>query len=570
MASATQDERKSVTGPRKSGATESSPAPAERLPWYRSTLGIALVGSLLMWAALPPLDLWPFAWLAPVPWLLLVRQDHLGGRRPFRALWLAGSAFWLAALYWLTLPHWATSFGWLALSFYLAFYIPVFVGLSRVAVHRLRIPLIVAAPIIWTGLELAKGHLLSGFTMGSLGHTQFRWLAFIQIADVVSGYGIGGLVIFGAACIARMIPWNGSRRAFWPLAPLAAMFAATLAYGYYRLAPVIESTTPSARVALIQGSIDITMKMDPAAAQVIHNNYMDISNRAREAAKNGGGPIDLIVWPETMFRGELISLETGFQPPPDRTLPQIEDHIRAVDGLIADTAHELGANLLLGIARWRLRADGRQDRYNSALFVTPEGRQLSHYDKMHLVMFGEYVPFADMFPFLYRFTPLPGGLQAGQEPQAEQIHSPTRNSDLRFAPNICYESTIPHVIRRQVVELAERGQEPDVLVNLTNDGWFWGSSELDLHLMCAVFRAIECRKPVLIAANTGFSAWIDSNGRIIEQGPRRAEDVIIADVQRDPRHSPYLAIGDLPSAVCLLACCGLAAVGLWDRRRRPQ
>src|SRR5438270_470686 len=146
--------------------------------WFRSTWAIALAGSLLMWAALPPLDWWPLAWVAPVPWLLLVRQERLSGRRPYRALWLAGFVFWLAALYWLTLPHWATSFGWLALSFYLAFYIPVFVGLTRVAVHRLGISLLVAAPIVWTGLELAKGHLLSGFTMGSLGHTQFRFLPF--------------------------------------------------------------------------------------------------------------------------------------------------------------------------------------------------------------------------------------------------------------------------------------------------------------------------------------------------------------------------------------------------------
>ena len=83
---------------------------------------------------------------------------------------------------------------------------------------------------------------------------------------------------------------------------------------------------------------------------------------------------------------------------------------------------------------------------------------------------------------------------------------------------------MPHLIRHQVLELRERGEEPDVLVNLTNDGWFWGSSELDLHFMCGVFRAVECRKPLLIAANTGFSAWIDADGRVRKQGPRRSGD----------------------------------------------
>ncbi len=81
--------------------------------------------------------------------------------------------------------------------------------------------------------------------------------------------------------------------------------------------------------------------------------------------------------------------------------------------------------------------------------------------------------------------------------------------------------------------MAAEGKEPDILVNLTNDGWFWGSSELDMHLACGVFRAVECRKPFLIAANTGFSAWIDGDGRIRRQGPRRAKDVIVAEPRLD-------------------------------------
>jgi apolipoprotein N-acyltransferase len=121
------------------------------------------------------------------------------------------------------------------------------------------------------------------------------------------------------------------------------------------------------------------------------------------------------------------------------------------------------------------------------------------------------------------------------------------------------------VIRRQINTLAAEGKEPDVLVNLTNDGWFWGSSELDLHLVCGVFRAVECRKPFLIAANTGFSAWIDGNGRVLEQGPRRDRGAIVAPVRVDGRHSWYLAYGDLPAGICLLVSLGFAVVG-WRNR----
>ena len=94
----------------------------------RATLGFGLLGSVLSWLALPPVGLWPLAWVAPIPWLLLVLRTELPGRRPYLAIWAAGIAFWLLAVHWLRLPHPATSLGWLALSVYLGIYLPVFVA----------------------------------------------------------------------------------------------------------------------------------------------------------------------------------------------------------------------------------------------------------------------------------------------------------------------------------------------------------------------------------------------------------------------------------------------------------
>ena len=140
-----------------------------------------------------------------------------------------------------------------------------------------------------------------------------------------------------------------------------------------------------------------------------------------------------------------------------------------------------------------------------------------------------------------------------------------------FVPSICFESTLSHVIRGQLAELRARGETPDVLVNLTNDGWFWGSSELDLHLISGVFRAVECRKPMLIAANTGFSAWIDSSGQIVQQGPRRAKGTIVAEPRLDRRTSWYSLYGDWPAGVCLAASIALG-IGCLIRafRHRPS
>ena len=187
--------------------TEKAPLPKAseppRLPWWRSTFSLAMLGQVLLWAAFPPLEWAPLAWLAPVPWIWLARQSQLGGRRPYGKLWLSSFLFHGALFYWVTLPHPATSIGLVALSFYLALYFPLFIGLTRVAVHRLNVSVILAAPVIWTGLELARAYLLTGFGMGSIAHTQYRWPLIVQLSDTFGGYGVSFLVLLVAACLER-------------------------------------------------------------------------------------------------------------------------------------------------------------------------------------------------------------------------------------------------------------------------------------------------------------------------------------------------------------------------------
>ncbi|HUT90588.1 MAG TPA: apolipoprotein N-acyltransferase [Thermoguttaceae bacterium] len=536
--------------------------------WYRSTFGHALVSAVLLWAAFPPADLWPLAWVAPAWWVLLVRRGELSGRRPYLKIWVAGFLFWLGALHWMRLPHWMTGFGWVALSFYLAFYVLVFVGLSRVAVHRLRVPVILAAPVVWTGLELVRAHLLTGFTMASLGHTQYRWIELIQLSDLAGAYGVGFLVMLVAACLARMVPSDGKPWTWWPLLPAAGVLCAALVYGHLRVSR--EPGEPQARIALIQGSIDVVLNPAPGTHDRMHNQYRELSEKAVAQY----GDLDLIIWPETVFGRSLRDYAPGLPVPDDWERSDAEFRLAVRRDTaesrkpMRDLANELGTPLLVGVTTQYFDLDQQWKRFNSAAFVPLGEGPIRPYHKMHLVVFGEYVPFADRLAWLVRLTPLSSlgsGASAGTQPAAFQLDG------LRLSPNICYESVIPHLIRHQVNALARRGQEPDVLVNLTNDGWFWGSSELDLHLVCGVFRAVECRKPLLIAANTGFSAWIDADGRILARGPRRATGVVLAEVAPDPRGSWYLEHGDWPAGVCLLACLVFAAVGTWGWfSKRPQ
>ena len=533
---------------------------AKHLDAPHSTLLLGLIGAGLLWAAMPPLDWWPLAWFAPIPWVWLIRRERLLGRRPYLALALAGFCFWMGALHWLRLPHPATSIGWVAISLYFSIYLPLFVGLSRVGVHRLRMPVVLAAPIVWTGLELSRAHVFTGMTMGSLGYTQYRWIELIQLSDLAGVYGVSFLVMFVAACLARILPCESVRRSFWPLLPAGAAIFFAILYGHTRI--VAARPEPGPTIALIQGSVDIDMRHDPGRKDRVIKEYFDLSCRAAEQRPKP----DLIVWPETMFLDPIVSFDDDARLPPGTEgtdeafrkwlVQTAENNALSLKRL----AQALDVPLLLGMDGYHFSAD-KQDCRNSAVHVSPDGKVLGRYDKMHLVMFGEYVPFADRFPWLQGLTPLPISITPGERPVAFEMNG------VRIAPNICFETVLPHVIRRQINDLTAEGREPDILANLTNDGWFWGSSELDMHLVCGVFRAVESRKPLLIAANTGFSAWIDADGRMEKIGPRREEDVIIAKPSIDRiRKSWYLAHGDWFAGVCLAICVLFGIAGIFRRK----
>jgi apolipoprotein N-acyltransferase len=304
-------------------------------------------------------------------------------------------------------------------------------------------------------------------------------------------------------------------------------------------------------------------KYDPSREQQIMDEYIVLSERAvQQARKRGKGrPVDLVVWPETMFRTPLVTFDAEYKLPEgmSRTPEQIASYGPRD---LANLAQRLEAPVLVGIERAHFPAptttgddNPPAQRFNSAVLVDRDGTIVGTYDKVHRVVFGEFIPFARLLPFLYRMTPLTGGIEAGVKPVVLTV------DDLLVAPSICYETVIPHVIRRQANMLFGGSVPADVLVNLTNDAWYWGSSELDMHLACGVFRAIEARMPLVIAANGGLSAWIDRSGRIREAGPRQQTHIILADIDRQYVSSWYLKFGDWFAWLCLISCVLLAITG---------
>lgn len=559
---------------------------------FKQTLAIATISAVALWASFPPLNLWPLAWVATIGWCWLVAPTTWKTKRPYRLLYLVGLLHWLGVIHWIRLPHWSAYFGWLALAGYLAVYVPLFVGLSRVLVHRLRIPLCIACPIVWTGLEFVRGYMLTGFSMGLLAHTQTSWPMAIQVADIGGAHLVSFIMVLVSACIVQggilplVRPGNtkpptdrahASPTKHWPIALGALAFALTLLYGNSQLADKSRSDSPSVNVALIQGNLDTAFDetMDP---QKGFEDYRKLTQRALAKEKD----IDLIVWPESMQSVpwfEVTSQSVPKDPDFPGTQQEFESRLRYGKSHCRHEARWFARNFqasaLIGMPSY-VFGDHPLRRYNSALWLDASGNPVSRYDKMHPVMFGEYVPLGKIFPWLYRLTPMGNGLETGREPIAVKI-SPGNSPDddrasVTFSPCICYENTVPHLVRKQVRKLSKNGTSADALITVTNDGWFWGSSQLDIHLACGVFRAVELRRPMLIAANTGFSAWIDKRGRILDRGPRHAEGWVVAKVSaRTPADQPisfYEGFGDsLCGIPCGLVCLLAAAVG-WPARRK--
>jgi apolipoprotein N-acyltransferase len=546
------------------------PPRAESVRDDRRLLRRALAGAVTMFLVQPPADLWAAACLAPVPWLLVARDGVGAARRPWRVLWLAGFLHWLLAIHWLRLPHPATSIGWVALSAWLGAFLPLFVWATRRLVTRHGWALVAAAPVAWAGCEQLRGTLLGGFTLGSLGHTQWRFTTLVQAADVVGDVGVGAILVLVAAALVVVAGEAGAarpsrRRATAAATTAIAVVAIVLAYGTWRLRSAPDDPR-SLDILLVQGSIDTELKHDPEAAGQVLGEYDGLT---RGALGTGPRP-HLVVWPETMWRWPVISIEPDYELPAevvDRVLgPRGGDGSSAtgvesegarqarcraileqdrIDPLAAH-ARRYGTTWLVGVDRQVVSRRGRFDafHFNAALFLDAAGTPIACYDKMVPVTFGETVPFAETFPLLYRLSPLAAGLTPGDGPVAVTV------GGLRVAPTICYESALPGAVRAVVRGLEASGERPDILVNLTNDGWFWGSSELDMHLAAGIFRAVEARTPLAIAANTGFSAAIDGCGRLLARGPRRATGTIRQRLRPDGRASPMIALGPVPTVTC--------------------
>lgn len=569
-------------------------------PGGGSTLCLALATAVLMWGAFTPLDWGPLAWISLVPLLILVLPAQ-STRWMYRTVFGVGLLYWLVTLQWMRLGDPAMFLALLALALYLACYWPVFLWLARTAQHRLHWPLVLSVPLIWTGLEYLRAHLLTGFAWYFLGHTQYRWVEMTQISDLFGAYGVSFVVAAANAALVQLVPpgWLARLKLCEPAVQKSALaqpgpgflrasvaFSLLLvlaAWGYGLLRRHQGDFPIGPRVGLVQGNFVATVRNDQHDPREIFLMHRQLSGLVVAEQP------DVILWPEGMFPYPVYENEQNLTDEQlQSAVPEVPVEAwrsRQSQQALADLADMTNAALIIGASVCAARpAD--YALYNSALFVQPGVGLTNRYDKIHRVPFGEYIPLRETLPGLQSLTPFRGkfGIDPGTQAQV------FRYKDWQLIPLICFEDTVPHLVLR-IARAADvnAGQGTACLVNLTNDGWFHGSSELEQHLITASFRAIETRTPLVRAVNTGISAVIDGDGVVREpatfidldgQPPRSSPRdprtgkfhkqlncALVADVPLDPRSSPYVIWGDWFALLCLAAGVATAIQGLVPGRR---
>lgn len=509
---------------------------------------LALLTGLLLTASFPKLAWYPLAWFAWVPLLLAIRNRTRG--ESFRLGFSAGLVHYLSLLYWMvhTMHHYGHLPLWQCVPILglMATYLATYTGLlcAWMSTRRANLATLILFPLVGVALEYVRAHFLTGFPWELLGYSQFRLLPMIQIADILGVYGVSALVFLVNAGIALLLmgllkkTWQqqpvSAELMRWVFPLLALTLAATWGYGHQRLKVVSNnaSASPRTKVAVIQGNIDQAQKWDPAYQRATIDKYTRLS---RQAVVQGA---DLIIWPETatpfyLFRNrELSNLVLA--------------GIRAAD-----------TDFLVGSPAYS-HTQGVLQLHNSVYLIDKDANLQGSYRKVHLVPFGEYVPFKRWLPFLGKLVAEVGDFKPGLKGTTLDWEGG------KLGPLICYEIIVPPLARAMTAEGAH------LLVSQTNDAWFGRTSAPYQHFSMGVFRAVENRRSLVRAANTGISGYIDATGKIVEQTGLFEDRALTRWVALLDVPTVYTRVGDLFAQICLVLTAVNLLWPLWVRRSRAR
>jgi len=520
----------------------------------------AILSGALLTLCFPP---WECAWLCWVALIPLIAAIWFGRSDPAEdALWrevrrgallgyVAGLVYFWGVFWWLTT---VTGLGWFLLPFYLALFPAAwgaFAGLLRrqtgdFTVSRRNLWLAFAVAAAWVAQEWVRGWLFTGFGWNGLGVSLYKTTLLIQLAEYTGVGGLSFLVVLtnviGAVTVVRFIAEAQRRRIrpHWDFSLTMALIAADIAFGIRTVFNQPRQPETELKVAMVQPNIPEAEKLDPESEKTVFDRLTFLTNAALVLKPQ------LLVWPEAATVRSIYADERNFN-------------------FVHDFAARADFSFLLGTLDFD-NDEGGHD-YNVAVLLTNQGESIQTYRKMHLVPFGEYIPFRHSFPF---FAWVMGALvPVDFTPGKEPVLLKTKNPALKLGSLICFEDTQADQTRRFVKGGAQ------LLVNVTNDGWFLKSAGSRQHLANAVFRTVENRRPLLRAANTGVTAIVDRLGRITNQlrGPGGTtfvegtlNDVVAVPALNAPK-TFFTRNGELFSVLCTIWAAAMIPVAAG--RRRP-
>jgi len=516
--------------------------------WRRAAIAcIAGAVSVLM---LAPFNFWPVGFLA-FPFLVWLIDGAAGGRFGKIATagivgWWFGFGYFLAGLYWIgsAVLVDAPTFGWL-LPF--AILLPP-VGLALFTAFGAMLARLLwargATRILALGIGLTisewlRGWLLTGFPWNAFGYALTGPLTLAQSAATVGIWGLTfvAVVVFASPAVIADDRVD-VRRPWLPFALSIVVLIGMAAYGAVRLNATPTTYVGGVRLRIMQPNLPQDVKFNYAAKQQVLDRYIKLSDQATGQQSRGVRDVTHLIWPESAFPFFLTR-----EP----------DALARIANLLPP-----GTVLITGAVRAPTTAgDGPITRaYNSVYVIDDKGAILSVYDKVHLVPFGEYLPFQTRLERLglMQLTKLQGGFINGGRRRAVDVPRAPR-----MLPLVCYEIIFPS-------EAVPVGERPGWLVNLTNDGWFGLSNGPYQHLQQARVRAIEQGLPLVRAANTGISAVVDPLGRIIRSLPLGAEGLVDAGLPRALSPTLYARAGNGFAGLLL----GLALILVVRRKLRKS
>ena len=515
--------------------------------WQRA--GVAFLAGVVSALALAPIYAWPILFLT-FPVLVWLIDGSAAGRwsGPIAAAgvgWCFGFGYFVAGLYWIGYAFLvdAKTFGWLlpvavaGLPAYLALFTAL--GFAAARLMWMRGPVrIIALAATLTAAEWLRGHTLTGFPWNTFGYALTQPLALAQSISVV---GIWGLTFVAVAVFATPAVLSDDRtdtpQPWRPFIAGVAVLAAFAAYGALRLAMYPTGYVTNVKLRIMQPNLQQDDKFNYSAKEPVMARYLRLSNRSTGPQSNGVHDVTHLIWPESAFPFFLTR-------EPD-VLAQITQLIQP------------GTVLITGAIRAGPTPENVRvaEAYNSVYVIDHDGSINGIYDKVHLVPFGEFLPFQRLLEKigLRQLTRQVGGFQSGTRRRAMDVPGAPK-----MLPLVCYEAIFPG-------EAVPRGERPGWLVNLTNDGWFGISSGPYQHFQQARALAIAEGLPLVRAANTGISAVIDPVGRVIASLPLGSEGVLDARLPQPVAPTLYARFGNYIFTLMLI----VSALIVGRRRLHP-